>query len=424
MRAIVVANRYCIGRIGAVASALATNANLANVANEIGLVKHIGLLDPRIKERVNEHRLGTIMEALLGAIHEDSGKDIGAVRRAMHQMGLALPLWYTTNLKSYRRKYRSEANQLDLQETEPELDQSDLHKVKSNQDPQLDSPDLQEAEYESSHAVIRKTRSSKRFNMRNIRKNGGLEALHMRLEEAGQGPFEKSDSDQRRLGYEYRASRKQATSDEDFEALDAARARIDDMGADEESSLDHDTEHAVLEDADSKQTQIRDQDADQTGLETSATQQEITKPAAAEFTSSSWRQLVLESAAASSEPETAKRKNRAKLPATDFDSAIGAMMLESDDSPNARGVREWPVRHGWFPQRCEITLDVALSKKPRLTEEVKSYQLDQLLAGPTLDVITLPKLAHTTKELAAYDPDRLRVIVAPPNELDGLIASW
>jgi hypothetical protein len=100
------------------------------------------------------------------------------------------------------------------------------------------------------------------------------------------------------------------------------------------------------------------------------------------------------------------------------------MMLESDDSPNARGVREWPVRHGWFPQRCEITLDVALSKKPRLTEEVKSYQLDQLLAGPTLDVITLPKLAHTTKELAAYDPDRLRVIVAPPNELDGLIASW
>lgn len=424
MRAIVVANRYCIGRIGAIASALATNANLANVANEIGLVKHIGLLDPRIKERVNEHRLGTIMEALLGAIHEDSGKDIGAVRRAMHQMGLALPIWYTTNLRSYRRKYRSEANQLDLQETESELDQSDLHKVKSNQDPQLDSPDLQEAASESSHAVIRKTRSSKRFNMRNIRKNGALEALHMRLEKAGQGPFENSDSDQRRLGYEYRTSRKQATSDEDFEALDAARARIDDMAADEESSLDHDTEHVVLEDADSKQTQLRDQDADQTGLETSATQQEFTKPTAAEFTSSSWTQLVLESAAASIELETAKRKNRAKLPATDFDSAIGAMMLESDDSPKARGVREWPVRHAWFPQRCEITLDVALSKRPQATEEEKTYALDGLLAAPTLDVITLPDLSHTTKEVAAYDPDRLRVIVAPPNELDGLIASW
>jgi hypothetical protein len=230
--------------------------------------------------------------------------------------------------------------------------------------------------------------------------------------------------DQRRLGYENRIPEKQVTSDEDFEALDAARARLDDMGTDEQSSMDYNTEHAVLEDADSQQTHLEDKDANQTGLETSATQPEGIEPTAAEFTSSSWRQLLLESAAASIEPETAKRKNRAKLPATDFDSAIGAMMLESDDSPNARGVREWPVRHGWFPQRCEITLDVALSKRPQTTEEEKTYALDGLLAAPTLDVITLPDLSHSKKEVAAYDPDRLRVIVAPPNELDGLIASW
>jgi hypothetical protein len=450
--ATVVANRDCIGRVGEMANQVATNANLANVAKEIGLVKHIGILDLKTKERTNEHQLGTIMEALLGAIHEDSGKDIAAVRCAMHKMGLALPKWYMAKSGSYHvylQKDRSEFDPPDFHKATSESSQPDLQEGRSGPDqpePQmvrseLDPPDLQKTRFKmephdwqrtkskSSIAIIRKTHSTKRGNMRNIRKNGGLEALHMRQEEAGQNPFENKDLGQRRLGYEHRTSEKQVTSDEDFEALDAARARLDDMATDEESSLDYDSAHAVLENADSKQTHLGDQDADQTGLETSATQQESTEPTAAEFTSSSWRQLVLESAAASIEPETAKRRNRAKSPATDFDSAIGAMMLESDESPMERklvGGKEWPVRHGWFPQCCEITLDVALSKtkRPQTTEEVKSYQLDQLLAEPTLDVITLPKLTHITKELAAYDPDRLRVIVAPPGELDGLIATW
>jgi hypothetical protein len=105
------------------------------------------------------------------------------------------------------------------------------------------------------------------------------------------------------------------------------------------------------------------------------------------------------------------------------------MMLESDDSPIKRKLvdrEEWPVRHGWSPQRCEITLEVALpkTKKPQTTEEAKSYQRDQLLAAPTLNVVTLPKLTYKTKEVAAYDPNRLRVIVTPPNELDGPIATW
>lgn len=432
MGAIAVANRYCIGRIGAIASAVATNANLAHVARGIGLVKHIVILDPRIKERVNEHRLGTIMEALLGAIHEDSGKDIGAVRRAMHQMGLTLPKWYTVDSKSYQKhleKYSSEPNQPDLQEVKSELNQFELHKAKSNQDPQPDSPDLQEATPKPSHAVVRKTNSSKRLNMRNIRKNGGLQAPHMGQEKICQDPFENRDLDERPLGYEYRISEKQVTSDDDFEALDAARARLDDVATDEESSMDYDTERAVLENADSKQTHLGDQNADQTGLEASAAQQESTEPTAAAFTSSSWRKLVLESAAASIAPKTAKRRNRNKSPAIDFDSAIGAMMLESDDSPIKRKLvdrEEWPVRHGWSPQRCEITLEVALpkTKKPQTTEEAKSYQRDQLLAAPTLNVITLPKLTHKTKEVAAYDPNRLRVIVTPPNELDGPIATW
>ena len=99
-------------------------------------------------------------------------------------------------------------------------------------------------------------------------------------------------------------------------------------------------------------------------------------------------------------------------------------MIESDDSPMARGVIEWPVRHSWFPQRCQITLDVALSKTPETTKGEKSCELEQLLAAPTLDVITLPKIPHTTMEVAAYDPDRLRVIVAPPREIEGLIAAW
>ena len=58
-------------------------------------MRHIRFLNPEIQESTTDHPLGTVVEALLGAIHEDSGKDMEAVRRAMHMMGLTLPTWYT-----------------------------------------------------------------------------------------------------------------------------------------------------------------------------------------------------------------------------------------------------------------------------------------------------------------------------------------
>lgn len=128
-------------------------------------------------------------------------------------------------------------------------------------------------------------------------------------------------------------------------------------------------------------------------------------------------------------------------------------MIESDDSQMKRELasgNEWPIRYGWFPQRCQITLDIALSKKHHPTEEVAACEpeplltgptlndvvqsekptkklaadeLDQLLAAPTIDNIALPKLAHTTKEVVVYEPDRLRLIAVPHVELDSLLAA-
>lgn len=280
-------------------------------------------------------------------------------------------------------------------------------------------------------------------------------------------------------GHRFRIAEEQATSDGDLEALDAAPVWRYHSGPHEEICEDYGTEHAVLEDANSEQTHLGDQDADRMGLETPTTHQESIEPTAAEYNSSSWMKLIRESGDAQRDPETTPKQKSTRSPATDFDRALGAIMMEeSDGSPMEHELvseREWPVRHGWFPQRCQITLDVALSKDSDAKEEVAACEPDRLLAdptldnvaltesdakeevavrepdrllavptlvalsnklhakkavaasgldsplaAPTLDDIALPKLP-TTKEVAAYEPDRLRLIVAP-RELDRLMA--
>jgi hypothetical protein len=64
---------------------------------------------------------------------------------------------------------------------------------------------------------------------------------------------------------------------------------------------------------------------------------------------------------------------------------------------------------------------VALSKELHAKKKAAASGLGRALAASTLDDIALPKLPPTTKEVAAYEPDRLRLIVAP-RELDRLIA--
>ena len=313
-RVIVVANHGYIGRIGEMAARVATNANLAKVAKETGLLKHLSTLDRSSKTNKADHPLGTVVEALLGAIHEDSGKDMNAVRRAMNQMGLRLPEWYRAGLIS---------------------DRPDLRKARSK----LDRP-----------------RAKKR-----------LELLARRQDTVDQGLAEHSDSDRGGLYFRYHPTEEQATSDGDFEALDAARARLDDMGTDEERFEGYDIEHDILEDANSMKAYLEDPDADQPGLETPATRRERIGSTAAELTSSSWKAVMRGSSGSPVETETAQRQGSARLPTADFDSAIGAFMVESDGSLEDReiaGEPTWPVRHGWAPQQCQITLDVALSNKP------------------------------------------------------------
>jgi hypothetical protein len=439
---------------------VATNANLADVAKEIGLVRHIGSLDPRIKERTGEHHLGTIVEALLGAIHEDSGKDVMPVRRAMHQMGLVLPNWYTSSKSaSYPRdlqKARFEQKTLDLHKATSEPSQPDLQKANELNRPELqkarsepNQSELHEAKSETNRPDLHTIRSeSDRFSIRKIhpertppkREIRRLKALGKLQHKIGQGLFVNEDSNQGNIGYQFQTVEEQVTSDGDFETLDAARARLEDMDTDEKSFEDSDTEHAVVEDVQSKQAHLEDQDADQTHFETSATHEESDEPTAAEFISSSWRELIRKSGDSSTKSETALRQKRGKSPATDFDNAIGAFMIESDGSMVERelvGGSEWPVRHGWFPQRCQITLDVALPKKkevaapepeqlqavpsledvallekPPTTNEVAFCELDGLLSASTSDDVA-PKESLSKKELVAREPDRLPVASTP-----------
>lgn len=368
--ALAIDDRDFIANVDGILAQVVSNANLAETAKEIGLVRHMSVLNPGIKDRGTDHILGTIVEALLGAIHEDSGKNMEAVRRAMYLMGLTLPESYIA--KSSRKQ--------------------------------------------------RLLKSIKR-EVKRLR-----EHRHTLQDEIHQNLSEHKDLDEGSLGHRYQIAEEQATNYEDLEALDSAPERLYDMGTDAEISEDYVTDHAFLEDADSNQIHLGD---DQTGLEASVTHQESNESTDAGFTSSSWRQFMRKSGDSPRKLETVPGQGRAKPTSSDFDRAMEAIMF---------GESEWPVRHGWYPQHCQITLDVAMSKNPhdkkqeaacepdrqlaassldvappkipRTTKKVAAAEPDRPLAGPTLDDIALPPL-QTTKEVAIYEPGRLRLVVAP-----------
>ncbi|GAB7326132.1 hypothetical protein MBLNU13_g10142t1 [Cladosporium sp. NU13] len=329
------------------------------------------------------------------------------------------------------QKARPKQYQLGLQKARIELDQPDLR-------PQPNQSDLHQSKSESHRILAQKRGPAKKPTRRERRRV--LETLYKPQEKEDRGLSEHKDLGEGSFGYRYQITEEQATNDEDLEALDSAAARLYDMGTDEEICEDYDTEHAVLEDANSEQTHLGDQDADRTSLETSTTHQESIEPTAAAFTNSSWRELMRGSGDSEREHETAPRQKAAKSPATDFDRTLGAMMLEENDGSPMKhelvGAREWPVRHGWFPQRCQITLDVALSKEfhekeevaacepDRLPtastfddamskeadarEEVAVCEFDSLLTASTLDDVAPPGIPDTTKEVAACEPTECR----------------
>lgn len=66
---------------------VASNVNLGEVASKAGLGLHIKA-NPGQVGPVSRKTLATTVEAVLGAIWEDSGKDIQAVKTAMMNMGL------------------------------------------------------------------------------------------------------------------------------------------------------------------------------------------------------------------------------------------------------------------------------------------------------------------------------------------------
>ena len=445
--AIAITDRASIARVGELVQHLVTNANLADVAKETGLVKHMSFLNPKIKEGTNEHVLGTVVEALLGAIHEDSGKDMEAVRRAMHLMGLSLPKWYMAKSRLYQHESqdaRAELEQYDLRKTGLKQYQRGLQKarIELNQIDLRSQPkqsDLQQAKSEMHRIVTQKQEPAKKPGRRERRRVS--ESLHKPQEKVDRGLSRHKNSDEESFGYRYQITEGQATSDEDLEALDGNPVRTYDLRINEESCEDYDAEHAVLEDA-NNQAHLRDQDADQTGLETPATHHESIETRTARFTSSSWRELMRGSDNSQRELKNAPRQKAAKPPATDFDRALRAMMLEENDGfpteHELEGGKKWPVRHGWFPQRCQITLDVALSKDsseeeevadcepnkpptvpklddatlmkdPDAKEEVAACKPDSLLATSSLDDVAPSEIPETTKKVAAYEPDRMPV---------------
>lgn len=430
--AIAIANRDSIGRVGEVVNHLVTNANLADITKETGLVEHMSFLNPKIKEKTNEHVLGTVVEALLGAIHEDSGKDMEAVRRAMHMMGLTLPTWYTARSMLYQpelQNAQAELDQPEFQKARAALEQYDMRKARA----ELDQPDLRsqpsrselhEDQSEPHRIVVQNKAPPKKPSRRERRRL--LETLQKPQEKVDRGLSEHKYLDEGSFGYRYRIAEEQATSDEDLEALDAAPVWRYYSGTHEEIYEDYGTEHAVLEGAIAERTHLGDQDADHTGLETSTTHQESIKPTAAKFTSSSWRELMRGSGDSQREPETTPKQKSARSPATDFDRAMGAMMLEETDGfpleHELVGGREWPVRHVWFPQRCQITLDVALSKQSDAKEELAACEPDRPPTAPILDDATLSKGADAKEDVAACEPVSLLAAtsledVAPPEIL-------
>jgi hypothetical protein len=306
-----------VGNVGSAISLVVTNANLATIAKRTGLVRHIQSLDPGTSKQTSDHKLGTIVEALLGAIHEDSGKNNEAVRGAMHQMGLTLPDLYTTR---------------------PNPKPSTIRKTNSKLDPKR--PKKQEP--------LATERARELHNATN------------------QDSHENEDVDQEGLGYRHEIAGDEATSDVDLESMDAARAMLDDLGTGQESYEDHDADQAILEDNDFEQSHLEDQDAGQMSLWIPATYQEDIKDTTAELGSSSWKAL-----------SPAKKFDNAigaltRADDDDFPLDFGNLARRMTGKPLCRSVEpETPVRrvaghvrHDWAPQHCQVTLDVALSDKP------------------------------------------------------------
>lgn len=67
--------------------AIAGNTNLARVGHECNLDAHI-VTHPGHRSAISNKTLATTVEALLGAIFLDSGKDLEAVKTAMETMGI------------------------------------------------------------------------------------------------------------------------------------------------------------------------------------------------------------------------------------------------------------------------------------------------------------------------------------------------
>lgn len=82
-------------------ASVGSNANLAVVARRHDLVKHMRTMMTPAYSSLDTNQqykgLGTMVEALLGAIYEDSGEDVEPVRRAIERLGI-----YPTEL---RRQY-------------------------------------------------------------------------------------------------------------------------------------------------------------------------------------------------------------------------------------------------------------------------------------------------------------------------------
>lgn len=67
---------------------VAGNTNLARVGDACGLASHI-ITNPGHRGAISNKTLATTVEAILGAIFLDSGKDLEAVKEAMQSMGIS-----------------------------------------------------------------------------------------------------------------------------------------------------------------------------------------------------------------------------------------------------------------------------------------------------------------------------------------------
>lgn len=277
---------------------------MADVAKEIGLATHLGILDKRTSEKTSDKALGTIMEALMGAIHEDSGKDCEAVRSAMHQMGLHLPEWYTSQ--------------------SPILPNSFPGDARPNRPGQVIKGTNQKARLKLERAQVF---GDRRAAAARPRGSSHIEQNICDDEDADQEGPKDSDS---------QVAESQATdfADISLDALAAARESFEDLDLEHEDFEDDDSSHDLPEDADIKQGDLGYLDTHRTRAEHPTTDQGHHE---GEGT------LV-----------GASDGELSEIPAVEPNSLVRRVLWPPD--------LEWHGHH-WVPQHCQITLDVALSKK-------------------------------------------------------------